>query len=427
MYYKIFNEIVSIMQHDYSGCVDKRGWDHPNNYLSKVKSLEEDSSLNPQQFVEIAKDYLIDFKDHHIKFRLLNSSEGKRYESGFKVRRYNDFLYITSVGKETSIEKGQRIISIDNISIPKLAKIHERNLKSPNPERQDWNAVINQYEYCELIDHEGVKKTVGLTKYEQTSYIPTYTIEKLQHRTLLMTITDFDNPEAITNLINEHAEEIANSENLLIDVRVNHGGSDTSFYSLLPYIFEDRVINLFDESEDDMYFHCTDRNYRLCIDSINNSIKMTKDPIALKSLTVLRDEWEKHQGKGVVKFDFSDLKQLAIFSGSKSPNKIIILTDVYCGSSGDSFVELCKKSSKVTVIGRPTAGVNDYSSLAVMKWNNLFELWYPTTRLTRIDQGRGMSGVGIKPDVYIPWTPLHIVEDIDLKEAQKILMKSSVH
>ncbi|MDX8365465.1 hypothetical protein [Cytobacillus sp. IB215665] len=76
------------------------------------------------------------------------------------------------------------------------------------------------------------------------------------------------------------------------------------------------------------------------MNSIKNSIEMTEDPIALKSLAVLRDEWEKHQWKGFVKFDFSDFKELAIFSGAKSPNKIIILTDVYCGSSGDSFVEL---------------------------------------------------------------------------------------
>lgn len=55
------------------------------------------------------------------------------------------------------------------------------------------------------------------------------------------------------------------------------------------------------------------------------------------------------------------------------------------------FVEVAKKSLKVKVIGRPTAGVNDYSNLAVMEWADTFALYYPTSRLSIIDKGEGMS------------------------------------
>lgn len=98
------------------------------------------------------------------------------------------------------------------------------------------------------------------------------------------------------------------------------------------------------------------------------------------------------------------------------PDKIILLTDVYCGSSGDSFVEVCKNSSMVTVIGRPI-GLNDYANIAVRSWADKFELWYPTSKLSRVDEGDGMSGIGIKPDIYVPCTPKHIKEDVDLKRA----------
>ena len=66
-------------------------------------------------------------------------------------------------------------------------------------------------------------------------------------------------------------------------------------------------------------------------------------------------------------------------TGTNKPHSVVVLSDVNCGSSGDSFVEICKKSSKVTVIGRPTKGLNDYSNLSCQKWDDGFELWYPTS------------------------------------------------
>lgn len=97
------------------------------------------------------------------------------------------------------------------------------------------------------------------------------------------------------------------------------------------------------------------------------------------------------------------------------------MTDVYCGSAGDSFIENCKMSSKVTVIGRPTAGLNDYANLAIQRWDEGFELWYPTSRLSRIDSGRGMTGVGVEPHIYIPWSPQHLKEDVDLAAALRLV------
>lgn len=69
----------------------------------------------------------------------------------------------------------------------------------------------------------------------------------------------------------------------------------------------------------------------------------------------------------------------------------------------------------------PTAGLNDYSNLAVMEWADTFALYYPTSWLSIIDKGEGMSGIGIQPHIHIPWTPEHIQEDVDLKLALQLL------
>ncbi|EOP09690.1 MULTISPECIES: hypothetical protein [Bacillus] len=61
---------------------------------------------------------------------------------------------------------------------------------------------------------------------------------------------------------------------------------------------------------------------------------------------------------------------------------------------------------------------HDYSGCIDKKgWDD------PTTGLSIIDKGEGMSGIGIQPHIHIPWTPRHIQEDVDLNLALQLLQK----
>ena len=51
-------------------------------------------------------------------------------------------------------------------------------------------------------------------------------------------MTDFANAEAINTLLDSHKYELNAFPNLIIDVRLNRGGSDDAFFNLLPYLFE---------------------------------------------------------------------------------------------------------------------------------------------------------------------------------------------
>jgi len=417
MFKEIFQEIVSICRHDYSGCEDKKGWDNPGVYAKAIQVLEEKNELTPAKFAEIVQDYLLDFKDHHMFFKLITNEAQKQYDVGFKVKRYEDRLYITSVGEEKRVKKGHAIISLENKSIPDLLEIHKRRLAESSAEREKWEPIISQYSYCEVIDLDGERYNLKLEKYEKEKYIPNYSFRKLEDDVLLLTLTDFNNPDPINKLIVTHQEELGRCKNLIIDVRVNLGGSDSSYYQLLPYLFPEGAIDLVSEEDGIMIFNCTDRNYELETLEVKKMVDQTEDENFKNVLVSFLREWEKNKGKGFKEFDFSDVEEKMELVGKKYPENIIVMSDVTCGSAGDSFVETCKKSSKVKVIGRPTLGVNDYANLTTMSWKGLFELWYPTSRLSRIDEGRGMTGVGITPHVHIPWTPEHIFEDVDMKMA----------
>ncbi|MBT2691678.1 S41 family peptidase [Bacillus sp. ISL-55] len=403
----IFKEIVHIMHHDYAGWNDKQGWDRPDYFLGKLKDAN---------FADAVKEYLLDFRDKHIYFTDLNAERNVDQDRGFKVRRFEDKLYVIEVGSETRLEKGMAFVTIGGHSILELRERHERLLNENHAERENWTPILALYEYGKTEDGQ----EFCFCFYQKAEYRPVYSVRKLNEETLLMTMTDFADPDAIIRMINDHKDLLESVENWIIDVRVNYGGGDANYFNLLPYLMPEEGIDRADPDEK-MLFNCTEANSQRQLAGVKEQMKGVQDEQTLVFLRAWQREWERNAGKGFVEFDFSEFIPDTFVKGKEAPETIIVMTDVYCGSAGDSFIENCKKSSKVTVIGRPTAGLNDYANLAIQRWDEGYELWYPTSRLSRIDSGQGMTGVGVEPHIYIPWSPQHLKEDVDLAAALKLV------
>lgn len=416
----IFKEIVHIMHHDYAGWKDKAGWDDPAHFLNKLKDAEP---LNNESFELMVKEYLLDFNDRHIFFKNIRAAEKETGYRGFKVRRFEDRLYITEAKEEQQVKKGWSFRTLGGLSIPELKEMHAKLLAEIHPERENWTPILSLYNSGELETEDGLVMNVEFQFYNKAEYIPEYTVKRLNETTMLMTMTDFDNPDAILEMASNHHELLSSAKNWIIDVRVNYGGSDTSYFCLLPYLMPVEGVELADK-EERMLFNCTEANTERQLAGLTEQMKLVKDTQALKFLHAWQREWERNSGRGFVEFNFADFLPDTFVKGLRNPERIIILADVFCGSAGDSFVENCKKSNKVTVIGRATAGLNDYANLTRKSWDEGYELWYPTSRLSRIDQGNGMTGKGIQPHIHIPWTPEHLNRDVDLEAALNLLEKN---
>ncbi|MFP3441905.1 hypothetical protein R0K18_29645, partial [Pantoea sp. SIMBA_133] len=70
-----------------------------------------------------------------------------------------------------------------------------------------------------------------------------------------------------------------------------------------------------------------------------------QDEETRRQIYMMMRELENHRGEGFVELNLSELEENLVFETKSGPNKVIILSDVFCGSSGDSFVETCKHSS----------------------------------------------------------------------------------
>ena len=225
------------MHQDYAGYIDKNGWDEPGIFEAKIKKLESENNLTDKQFESIVQDYLLDFKDPHLFFKRLKLDAQPEEDLGFRVRRYEDKLYVTSLTTENRIQIGDRIVSLDHVPILQVVERHKRELMETVPEREDWRKILVHYDVMEIEDTLGIVRNVHLQTYLKTPYEPKHTLEVLNENTILLTLTDFMDPTPIEKLLYEHKDTVDNSTNLIIDVRTNHGGSTLSYKNLETYLF----------------------------------------------------------------------------------------------------------------------------------------------------------------------------------------------
>lgn len=412
-YEKIANDIIKLVSNDYSGYKELPQNEAKNDYLERVPSITSD-----KDFYYATMDFLKTYQDAHLTL-IEPTIDIPRVN--FLTRRFNDKLYISDLfSKNCPLTIGQEIIKIDNKPISEVVKENERIL-NPIPERQSFTYLLEKSETITLSNGD-------ILKTPKESNIPpkesTYSFELINEQTGYMVLSDFYAEQPISALIQENRQSLETIDSLIIDVRINNGGSDMSYFPLLDYLFK-QTISLEELSNPNelMYYNVTKRNDELRQKAFQPYLDSEEiDDVSRQFIQSELDFFKKHiEGNqtGFIPFTDSPILDYTIH-GTNLPSSIIVLTDVYCGSSGDSFVNLVKKSDKVTTLGRNTLGILDYANCCFQEYP-LFSLMYPTSKTSLVDDGLGMLGKGVKPDVYVPWTPKHLTEDVDLQQALELL------
>lgn len=394
---EIYKDIQKIMKEDYAGYIDSQHLNQPDRYTIT-------NDMSDQEFEETIEDYLLDFNDGHLWFGARNTEIPY---IGFSVRRYKDALYVTSSPEEKRLMKGDKIKLIDGISIPELAITYAKRLEDKVLERQRWTSVLSKATTLQ-VERDHKLFVVTLASYDKTPRVGEYSFEQIEPNTAYIKLTDFAQEAPIQKIIQDNQEALKTSENLVIDVRVNHGGNDFFYFSLLDYIFDDNVAfsTLFAEDEN-MLTNYTERNYQLWVPELKAYLMQELDDDTRDMVEDEIELFEQNRNKGLVDVpEDSDF----IIEGRSTPANVYVLSDYSCASSGDTFVSNAKKSPKVTVVGRATMGIIDYMNVVTVDYGD-YEFVYS---ISKMNQKYATNGIGIAPDIYIPWTPEHLTEDKDL-------------
>ncbi len=408
---EIFEEIVDIMKHDSASCKDKKGAD-PAGYGA---SITED--MTDREFVFLVSSYLASFGlTGHLNFK-----KKKFGRLPFRVLRYRDELYVVEALEESPLKVGDRVVKVDGDSVKDYGELHKEFLHDESEERQGrhWNSLLcfaEQLTYVSAVTQTTINYRIDLKEYED--FQPKYECRVLADGIMFIRLADFVNESEIQQMYADNAELLKTSKYLIIDVRNNDGGSDTAFLPLLQYCLpngktlDETATNDDGACSDGMEINYSKRNCAMRMKVLKEYLQMDVPEDTRKILTAMRQELMEKNGKGFC-HEADEGMDIPIV-GDSSVEKVYIITDSGCASSGDNFVYVFGMLPKVTVVGRPTMGILDYSNVACVEFED-YELSYPTSRLLALDKGKGMMKKGVAVDQYIPWTPKHLKKDVDLE------------
>lgn len=313
---------------------------------------------------------------------------------------------------------GDRVAALDGLSINEASDKYSELLYSETDERQRWHHLLPSFRQV-TIENDYCRSTFPMPLVEKRTERDPYAFQRVNDTTLLLRFDDFENEAPIHALIHEHEQEIANTENLIVDVRNNAGGSDLSFFPLLDYCFAEG--DTVDWNSIDAEINYSERNVdtRLALfeEYLKGDVPAEVREILEGQMTSLR----ANRGKGYYRDENSGVD--ITINGTQKPEHIYVLSDVECGSAGDSFVEILRNSSKVTVVGRPTYGILDYSNLSFILYDDC-QFGYPTSRRLALDKGIAMGGHGVSVDVYIPFTE-EVRRDVIMERVHNLIANES--
>lgn len=401
----IFEDILSIMSRDSSTIKDRAGAD-PIAFREKISD-----DMTEDAFLYQVQSYLASFGViGHISFRRKNAKE-----KGFVLRSTGQALYVEKADSGTNLQVGDQIIRLAGQPLEAVYESNRSYFTSQTPERhyREWAELVARAGQVTVL-RKGREQAVSVG-LGQASPANCFEWKLLEEQVVYLRLDNFGDEQAISQLYAEARDAISASKNLIIDVRRNAGGTDSLYFPLLNLALpEGEGYDSLNWEDDGMEILYTERNVDLRLEDFETYLQQEGvSPETKKMLEDMKQELLANRGKGYVKYEDQDQDFFPNVQGSSYPEKIFVLADIYCGSSGDNFVQMMKQFPKVTVVGRPTLGILDYSNCCRVDYGD-YSFMFPTSRALALDKGEGMTDKGVEPDILIPWTEEFYTRDVDL-------------
>ncbi|MEI3797072.1 MULTISPECIES: S41 family peptidase [unclassified Chitinophaga] len=229
---------------------------------------------------------------------------------------------------------------------------------------------------------------------EKLKELAGFYFRKLSPRTSILKLPSFEYRylEKIDELISQNRTQIEGSENLIIDLRGNPGGTTDAYQKLLPYISGKSIRNTGAEFLATQTYIGNLEAYKKSLDKNTPTDEIDKQI----------DQLKKNLGHFV---NFSDAGKPVYIENvepaAKSPRQVVILADKGTGSSAEYFLFIAKQSRKVKVLGVPSYGALDYGNAYLVDFGCPgYQVFMPTYRAMRLPD-YPIDNIGIQPDIYL--------------------------
>ncbi|MBK3519376.1 S41 family peptidase [Carboxylicivirga marina] len=209
-----------------------------------------------------------------------------------------------------------------------------------------------------------------------------YQFKVVNDNTCYLKIGSFSNKINVDSLLATAYDAMSQHKNLIIDIRNNGGGGDSSFDKLLPII-----------ATNDMFV----RNIDLL--ATPDNWKHMKDITKMEEWNPLYEN--QFVSAPWIKCKEEYLKLYKYKATNEFPKNVAVLMNRKTGSAAEQFVLCAKQSFKVKTFGENTSGSFDYSNcrhFEVIK-DSLY-ISAPTTRVKTLPDNK-IDPNGMSPDFYL--------------------------
>ncbi len=404
-------------------------------YTELVKGLEKETAkvTNPETCYYLLKKYVGYFQDKHFMLGFTGNKRPENESVSLSEKAFRNYL---SRKKSHPIEG----IWIDPDSTLKLA-IQERNakefqaviLESKDPNlppglvyytflqtEKGWiTQEFNSYLTTDIVTRQKgnllqiwnqkmfgkiYPSTMSAKEQEELSTWKNNNngldFKKLSPKTAYLKIPTFkNNDDKIMQLVARNDSIIKSSENLIVDLTGNGGGS-TGWVSFLPYFMTNPIIQY------DTYLRVTPENVKSKLADLEPFVvnpipddykKYFPDDI----LAAYRKAYEELPATKSAFYPIPGVT-FPLDSVLKNPGKIALIVDDFCGSSAEYFFFTCKQSKKTTTYGVNTIGMMDYEGMSnptAMPYEK-FILTIPIVKSSWTDK-KPIDQTGFQPDILL--------------------------
>ena len=216
-------------------------------------------------------------------------------------------------------------------------------------------------------------------------------LRRLSPETLWLRLPDFgaEHRTEIEALLERNDAALRSTPNLIVDIRENGGGADSSYEKLMGYLNTRPIYSIGVEVRDTprnlAYYEAAASNADLPADTRTVVVDL------VDRLRTSNGEWVPFFERG---FAIQTYPEVLPF-----PKRVGIIA-TGAASAGDQFAIDARFSRKVTFFGGPTAGAIDFSNVTEAPWpsNPDYQLRWPTTRSQRLLE-EPLDNIGVRPDV----------------------------
>ncbi len=427
------SNLIAKIENDYPGFEEKTK--DKVLYNSVKKQLTQDAKAAEQSCFEVLKKYTSFFRDGHIWINpstninqkgnvttaLINIDMDK-FRKRLKTNKdpiigiwKNRFEWTGGVMYEIGVTKNENneyigFVITSNSDFWKPKEVKFRLLSDGTFEFYSFDKTLKTGAY-EISDGQIIYFKEARSCFVKQDAVPVlsekhirgkvgglygFSIKQLSAKTTSITLPSFDYPfvEIINDLIKDSLHLMEDSENLIIDIRGNSGGTDNAYQELLPYIMTNSIRTVGVE------YLAT----QTLIDGLEGYIKTINDKKEMeeeiKKVRGWISSFENNRGKFVNLSDNSFSVQ-AVDVAKKSPGNVVVMIDKRVGSAAENLVLRAKQSKKVKVMGTVTSGGLDYAAARMFNFGcPEYLLQLPTYRSLRLPDFP-IDNIGLQPDIFM--------------------------